>query len=181
MGHARLKASEDVRIETERFVLRPLQPSDATPRYASWFNDPQVQRYIYAAAAAPSVDELREYIAARQDRTDVLFLGIHTHESDTHIGNVKFEPIDRASSQAVLGIMIGDPAWRGTGAAAEVIARANEWLATHRGIREVILGVARDHVGARRAYEKAGFVVTADDSGRPDAVRMLWRSSAAAA
>jgi ribosomal-protein-alanine N-acetyltransferase len=182
VGHARLKAVEAITIETGRFVMRPLEPRDASERYASWFVDPEVQRYIAAAGTAPSVAALREYIAERCDRDDILFLGIHTRPTGTHIGNVKFEPVDSAAGRAVLGIMIGDPAWRGRGAAAEAIVAANHWLAAHRGIREVVLGVARDNAGAKRAYEKAGFVVTPRDDNDPrDWIRMVWRAASAAA
>lgn len=180
MGHARLHSVSITCIETRRFVLKPLTPNDASERYASWFRDPQAQRYINAAQAAPSVNELREYIAARDGRPDVLFLGIYARDAGTHIGNIKFEPVDETASRAVLGIMIGEPAWRGSGAAAEVIVGANEWLAVHRGIREVVLGVARDHEGAIRAYEKAGFRVTPHDDNVPrDWIRMVWRAATA--
>jgi ribosomal-protein-alanine N-acetyltransferase len=182
VGHAGLNLVEAIRIETGRFVLRQLTPSDASERYASWFSDPEVKRYITAASAVPSVDDLREYIAARAGRPDILFLGVHTRDTDTHIGNIKFEPVDRAAGLAMLGIMIGDPAWRGRGAASEVIVGANEWLAANRGIREVVLGVARDNAGAKRAYEKAGFVVTPRDDDDPrDWIRMVWRAAGAAA
>lgn len=171
----------NILIETERFVLRPLTPDDASERYASWFRDGDVQRYIVSAGAVPSLESLREYIAARAGRADVLFLGAYARDSDMHIGNIKFEPVDEAAARAVLGIMIGERVWRGRGAAAEIICGANQWLAIHRGIREVVLGVARDHRGAIRAYEKAGFIATArDDSDPRDWIRMVWRPAAPA-
>ena len=172
----------NIHIETGRFVLRPLTPGDASERYASWFSDPDVKRYITSARAVPSVEELRQYIAARERSPDVLFLGVFVRSDGTHIGNIKFEPVDREASRATLGIMIGDPVWRGQGAAAEIIAGANEWVAAHCGIREVVLGVARDHTGAKRAYEKAGFSVTPrDDSDPRDWIRMVWRPGTARA
>jgi len=172
----------DIRIETERFVLRPLETDDASERYASWFTDPDIRRHIVSAATPPSIEALRQYIAARAGRSDVLFLGAYARDGGTHVGNIKFEPVDERAARAVLGIMIGEPAWRGRGAATEIIVGANAWLAAHRGIREVVLGVAPHNPGAMRAYEKAGFSVTPRDDDDPrDWIRMVWRSAAARA
>ena len=166
-----------IRIETKRFLLRPLTPEDATERYAAWFGDPEVQRHIVSAASAPSVAELREYIAARAGRPDAVFLGIYTRDAGVHIGNIKYEPIDRAASRAELGILIGEPDWRGRGVATEVIVAANEWMAAHRGIGEVVLGVESAHTGAKRAYTKAGFeVLGRHEAGPIEAIKMIWRS-----
>jgi RimJ/RimL family protein N-acetyltransferase len=62
-----------------------------------------------------------------------------------------------------MGVLIGDPAWRGRGATTEVLDASIAWLACRRGIREVVLGVERDHRAAIRAYEKAGFRIETTD------------------
>lgn len=169
-----------LRIETSRFFLRPLEPADATERYASWFLDAEVKRYIAGAQVTPTVGDLRRYIEARAGKADVLFLGVFTKDGGTHIGNIKFEPVDRAASRAVLGIMIGDASWRGRGAALEVIVDVNAWLAKNWGIREIVLGVERAHAAAVRAYEKAGFVITGEVEthlGPGKVVSMAWRQA----
>lgn len=149
---------QTVRIETARFLLRSLTPRDATETYSKWFDEPDLAKYIAAARAPHDVESLRRYITEKAEAPDVLFLGIFGQQDHIHIGNLKFEPIDRTSGHAVVGLMIGDPEWRNRGVAAEVIHAAASWLHCNLGIAEIALGVARDNVPAHRAYQKAGFV-----------------------
>jgi ribosomal-protein-alanine N-acetyltransferase len=148
-------------IHTSRFALRPLTPDDASERYSRWLDDEQARRFIVAARAPHDLAALRSYIAERCGRRDVLFLGIFVRTDGTHIGNIKFEPIDEREGYAVMGILIGDRPWRGKGVTTEVLEASTAWLAEHRGIQEVVLGVERDHSAAIQAYEKAGFRIEA--------------------
>lgn len=150
-------------ITTARFLLRPLTPDDATARYSSWFEEPQASRYIIASRSPHDPAALRAYIEERAGRPDVVFLGIFAREGGAHVGNLKFEPVDESEGYAVMGVLIGDPAWRGRGATTEVLDASIAWLACRRGIREVVLGVERDHRAAIRAYEKAGFRIETTD------------------
>jgi [ribosomal protein S5]-alanine N-acetyltransferase len=148
-----------VRIETPRFLLRELSADDVSERYLSWFSDPDARANISAAAATKELDDLRRYVEERVGREDVLFLGIFDRKSGIHIGNVKYEPLDRARGYAIMGILVGDPAFRGKGVASEVLAASGRWLQQHRDIKEIVLGVDRSNAGAIRAYEKVGYRV----------------------
>ena len=164
-------------IATPRFVLRDLRQEDITPRYLEWFVDPAAQKHITAASSTHTLAQLRAYLAARTGRDDVLFLGIFDRTSGLHIGNVKYEPVDRTRGYAVMGILVGDPEFRGRGVAGEVIAASSRWLQAHGGIREIILGVHRDNTAAIQAYERVGFVVepTPHVHVTDDAFTMVWR------
>lgn len=142
---------------TERFVLRPLTPADATELYLHWLADQDARRYILTAGVTRSLDDLRAYIASRSDKADVLFLGIFERVTGKHIGNIKYEPIDIAEGSAEMGILIGDPSWRGRGVAQEVILASALWLKRHRQISTILLGVEIDNEGALKAYLRTGF------------------------
>lgn len=144
-------------ILTKRFRLRPLTPADATARYQAWLRDRRAQRYIQFAAKAKSIADLRAYIDARAHRKDSLFLGIFVRASGEHIGNIKYEPIDHAHRSAEMGILIGEPAWRGRGVGPEVIRASAQWLRENEGITRVFLGVERLNKGALSAYRRTGF------------------------
>ena len=154
-----------------RFRLRELTEADISERYVCWFSDPDAQRYIVTSKQAPTAASLREYVRQRANRSDVLFLGIFDKATGLHIGNVKYEPVDSAQGYAVMGILIGEPGFRGKGVAREVLSASGQWLKLHRGIKQVLLAVNRDHLGAIRAYEKAGFLkvtskhITQQDNG----------------
>lgn len=147
-------------LDTARFHLRELTGADASERYVSWFSDPVAARHITAAASTTTVAGVRTYIEARVGRDDVLFLGIFDRTTGLHIGNIKFEPIDVRQGYAIMGILIGDPEFRGRGVAGEVLAVTSNWLKANRGITQILLGVSADNVAAIRAYERAGFVRT---------------------
>jgi [ribosomal protein S5]-alanine N-acetyltransferase len=166
-----------VRIETRRFFMRELSEQDATQRYLDWFRDPATQTYVSAAAAMATVEDLQRYIAARSGRHDVAFLGIFDKASGTHVGNVKYEPVDTRGGYAIVGILIGDSSYRGKGVAVEVLAASGRWLKEHRGIRQIALGVHRSNTGAIRAYEKVGYRIAPTPyipSTSDGTVTMVW-------
>lgn len=167
-----------VAIDTERFHLRELSEADVTERYLGWLLDTADQISVTDARPARQLPELREYVRARMHRDDVLFLGIFDRESGTHIGNIKFEPVDVARGFAVMGILIGEAAYRGQGVAAEVLAATAGWLREHRQIATILLGVSVRNPAAIRAYEKVGFHLAETPliaKTHPDQVTMVWQ------
>jgi RimJ/RimL family protein N-acetyltransferase len=177
------EAAADPVLVTERFELRPLTPQDATERYLGWLAEDDARRYILAARGTRTLDELRAFIDARSGRPDVLFLGIFERGSGRHVGNIKYEPIDAADGSAEMGILIGEPDWRGRGVAREVIAASARWLHEHRGISRVLLGVEKENEAALAAYLRAGFRATGtirDPRAQGEIVRMVLEADAAA-
>lgn len=142
---------------TKRFVLKPLRPHHATLKYLAWLKDPVAERHIAAARRTRNLQKLREYIRQFACRKDCLFLRILDKRTGRHLGNLKYCPIDRVGGSAVMGILIGEPSWRGRGVAQEVIVASASWLRSHMGIQKVYLGVAEENLPAMRAYRKAGF------------------------
>lgn len=59
---------------------------------------------------------------------------------------------------AVMGMLIGEPACRGKGVAAEVLQASAGWLKKHRRIGQILLGVSRENRAAVRACQQAGFL-----------------------
>lgn len=140
-------------IVTERFELIELSPVHATERYLSWFSDSSTQQFI--ANLAHSLEELQAYIAAKQADESCLFLGVFFQGE--HIGNIKYEPIEKRTAQATMGILIGDKSWRGKGVAGEVILASSLFLRDYYGINRILLGVEQENVAAVQAYSKLGF------------------------
>lgn len=108
-------------IDTERFHLRELGVEDATERYLGWFRDSAAAKYIPSAAATKELSDVRDYVRKRIGREDVLFLGIFDRTTGQHIGNIKYEPLDSRLGYAIMGILVGDPDYRGKGVAPEVL------------------------------------------------------------
>ncbi|MBM3272634.1 GNAT family N-acetyltransferase [Candidatus Kaiserbacteria bacterium] len=148
---------EGVTIETPRFILRSLTEGDASERYLSWLVDSSVSRFIVSARPNLRLDDLRAFIAERLPRRDVLFLGIFLRDGITHIGNIKYEPVNQPKGYAVMGLLIGEQHWRDKGIAQEVLKASIDWLAREANIGSVFLGVDRENLSAINAYTKYGF------------------------
>lgn len=151
-------AGSPVEIETARFVLRELTVDDVSARYLGWLSDSAAKKWIVTAETTRGLADLREYVRQRVGREDVLFLGIFSKVGSLHIGNIKYEPVLRDEGRAELGVLIGDPAFRGKHVFSEVLAASAAWLKLHRQIRRIYLGVERENLPAVNAYRNAGFV-----------------------
>ena len=146
-------------INTERFQLKSLTTENVTEQYLSWFSgSEEVVEYIAYAKTNADINKLRQYVKEREDREDVLFLGIFT-DSGQHIGNIKYEPINLKDKSATMGILIGNKEWRGKGVATEVIKDSGKYLKKNYKIKYIDLGVNKDNIAAVSAYKKMKFKV----------------------
>ena len=169
-------------IETWRFYLRPITTADVSDEYLGWIRDQTSNRFIETASSSHDLDSLRSYVAQRQGNSDVVFFGIFVRSTDEHIGNIKFEPMDRLAGSTTMGILIGKQAWRGKGVAGEVLEACAHWLYEEHGISKISLGVDPSNTAGVKAYLKAGFRL--DDqqrstTNRANAPWMVRRHSSA--
>ena len=167
-----------VEIDTERFLLRELGIKDVTNRYLSWLSDTMAEKFITFAERGKELSDLKKYVQHRIGRDDILFLGIFEKGTQLHIGNIKFEPVDSELGFAIMGMLIGDPNYRGIGVAAEVLWASALWLQKYRQVSQIVLGVSLGNPEAIRAYEKVGFVKKATEfipDVPPDAISMVWK------
>ena len=151
---------DSILIQTERFLLRPLTENDVSDRYLGWLNNEEVRSFITEAKRTSTLSSLREYVRTHSARPDTLFLGIFAKENNLHIGNIKYQPVDSQKSYAVMGILIGDPAYRGSGVAAEVIKISGAWLKAQKNISQIVLGAHKENKAAIKAYKKVGFQIS---------------------
>lgn len=153
-------APADVWMTGPRVHVRPLRDTDVGPQYASWFEDPEIRRFIKYARQAPSIADLRAYRAQMDARPDVDFLGIFLNDDGGHIGNLKFET-GPASDEMHVGFLIGDPDWRRAGILTEILPPCIERVLRARRLRRLYLTVDPLNAAGIRAFTKLGFLTTA--------------------
>jgi [ribosomal protein S5]-alanine N-acetyltransferase len=144
-------------IETDRFFLRSLSVSDVSARYYNWLHSQGKSQYIEYSKRNHTINELKEYVNQRALSDNALLLGIFDVANNSHIGNIKYEPIDFENRVTTMGILIGEKDYRGLGVAPEVIKASSMWLKKTFNIANVILGVSLKNDRAIKAYEKIGF------------------------
>lgn len=144
-------------IPCDRFILKTLTRNDVGNRYLSWINGSNKSQYIEYSNKYRDESEIYSYIDSKNKKNNVLFLGIFSKNTNEHIGNIKYEPIDVDNKTAVMGVLIGEKDWRGLGVASEVIKSSSKWLNKKYSINQIALGVNVKNVSAIKAYEKIGF------------------------
>ena len=157
-------------ITTQRFLLRPLIVDDVDNKYLSWLGTEENPHIRYAKNNS-SMEELKAYVSERENKRNVLFLGIFTKKKQ-HIGNIKYEPIDLIRKTATMGILIGDSDWRGKGVAIEVIKASAHYLAERYGVTTIFLGVEQNNKAAVSAYQKVGFKIKEQNKNN---IQMVWQ------
>lgn len=147
-------------IKTERFDLRDLTEMDASIEYLSWLSDPNTKRFISAAKKTQNLAELKNFIRERTDSDFVRFFGIFERATNKHIGNIKYEPIDTKLRYAIMGVLIGDPLFRGVGVFGEVYPATSRYIRDTYNLSNIFLGVDYHNSAAIKSYEKVGFLET---------------------
>lgn len=148
-----------MKIETECYYLRNIELDDVNEKYLGWLKDETTSRYIETAKQNDNLDDLKNTVKKWIDNPEVLFLGIFDKNTNEHIGNIKFTPLNIAENYAILGVLIGENKYRGKGVAKEIINACGQWLKEHKGISRMILGVDINNTAAIKAYEKTGFKI----------------------
>ncbi len=137
-----------------------LVPLDRThmARTRAWANDPGIAR-VMDRARPVSETEHEAWFESILTRDDCVYFAVERAAQPRHVGNVWLWAIDGRHRKAELRVVIGEPAARGVGVgpvAIDLLCRYGfERLNLHR-IYAYVLAI---NPGARRAFEKAGFVI----------------------
>lgn len=146
-------------LRSKRIHLRQLSAADATERYASWLNDPVVNRFLEARYLHHTAETCRSFIESiNADSTSYLF-GIFTNDGCVHIGNIKLGPIDARYGSGQLGLFIGEREFWGAGYATEAITRIAQHAFEDLDLFRLEAGCYEDNLGSLRAFLKSGFTV----------------------
>ncbi|MQY32361.1 Spermidine N(1)-acetyltransferase [Streptomyces sp. RB17] len=138
-------------------VLRPFTEADADVMWEI-IGDPEVVRFTYEPSTELTLERVRSWYGSRADAPDRLDLAVTDPETGELLGEVVLYEYDPAAASCTFRTLIG-PRGRGRGIGTEatrlIVGHGFRQLGLHRIQLEVYAHNAR----ARRAYEKAGFVV----------------------
>jgi RimJ/RimL family protein N-acetyltransferase len=133
---------------------------DVNNTYLSWLDDFTAIKYINATKNFIDIHQLKIYVKEKLLSSDVHFFGIFLKESNVHIGNIKYEPVNRMLKYAVVGVLIGDISWRGKGVFGEVFPATIDYLLNLNELNKIYLGVDKGNSSAIKSYVKSGFSFT---------------------
>lgn len=144
-------------LETERLVLRPLDPAQVGQAYVDWLADPRVNQFLETRHSEQTLDSIRDFIEGVNASDHSVLFGVFPKATGVHMGNIKLGPIDRRNSRADIGLLIGDPAEWGKGYAAEMIGAITGYGLGQLGLNKLTAGCYGANEGSRRAFLANGW------------------------
>jgi [ribosomal protein S5]-alanine N-acetyltransferase len=102
-----------VLLNTKRFALRSLKPSDASERWMNWLKDPEVMGPLNAPIRRWTVQELMTHIASA-DNNERYLIGIFDLNCKVQIGFYMVD-VDFFHRRANFNVVIGEKSWWGKG------------------------------------------------------------------
>ena len=164
-----------VSLTTERFDVRSLTTADVTERYLAWSADPELNRTLNRLPTQVSVQSLRRYVAAFDNRSG-FHLGVFDRTPSSLIGVYSIN-CDLTHAQAKLHVLIGERAYWGKRVVLESCAAVLDFLFDEVGIEKAWGGPYGRNFPAIFNYQAQGFrcegvlrqhVRAVDGSGRLD-------------
>jgi RimJ/RimL family protein N-acetyltransferase len=156
-------AGQVVKLETKRFKLRSLRPSDASERYLGWIADDATMNPLNMPGRKLTEKALRAHIAEFDNRARYL-IGMFDKETGAHFG-IYLMDVMLQHRIARLQYFIGDMAFRGIGALRETMAELISCLFERRGIEKIAAQVALDNAPSIAALKALGFRIEGEMKG----------------
>lgn len=147
--------SEVPTLETERLILQPLNKYFLSKDYVNWMNDKEVNRFLESGGNY-TLEKLNDYLEEVESNPKY-FWAIILKETNTHIGNIKIDPIDYIGLFGEYGIMIGDRTAWGKGIGYEASTSVIDFCFNVLYLEKINLGLQRSNIKALKLYEKLGF------------------------
>ncbi len=141
-----------------RVYLRAAEREDI-PRFVAWMNDDRTTRTLglRAPISLASEEQWFERTLADQGKSGYFFVACLL-EDDRPIGTIGLFELDLLNGGAGLGIAIGDPADRGRGYGTDMLRALVAFGFGRLRLERIWLEVYDFNPGARRVYERVGFV-----------------------
>jgi RimJ/RimL family protein N-acetyltransferase len=124
-------------LETKRFALRSLRPSDASERWLNWLKDPEVMHPINLPSRKLTARQLMEQIAVSGDNSTSYLIGIFDLASKLQIGYYSCA-VDQSHRNVTFNVAIGEKSWWGKGVINETRAALLDEFFNNRGIEKAI-------------------------------------------
>lgn len=153
-----MKESKTIQIptlETERLKLEPLSIKYCSSKYVKWLNDPEIYKYLDTRGGY-TYKKLFDYLTNYTEQ-HVYFWAIIIKEDNSHIGNIKVDPINKSNQTGEFGILMGDKNKWGKGYAKEATKVVIDYCFKVLELRKITLGVIKDNIAAVKLYQNLGF------------------------
>jgi RimJ/RimL family protein N-acetyltransferase len=125
-----------VLLQTKRFLLRSLKPSDASQRWLGWLKDPEVLDPLNTEVRDVAFRDLMTHIAENANNSKSYMIGIFDLESKIQIGYYSIICDDNFYPKANFNVVIGEKSWWGKHVINETRAALLDEFFDNRGIEK---------------------------------------------
>lgn len=138
--------------------LRPGERSDI-PTFVRWLSDERTTRHLLLRSPISEALEERWFDQMLEHHgRDRWFFVICRIVDDRAVGSLDLHAVDQVNGGAGIGIMIGDPSDTGHGYGSDALRILVRFGFDELRLERIWLDVYEDNAGARRLYERLGFV-----------------------
>jgi diamine N-acetyltransferase len=147
-------------IYGKRLRLRGIEKADLV-KFQEWINDPEVIQGLDVSVPQSMLDEQGwlERAVQREPAEKPLAIEVRAGRAWKLIGNCGFFHLEWINRAAELGILIGEKSQWNKGYGTEAVELLVRHGFENLNLNRIYLRVFATNPGARRAYEKAGFVL----------------------
>jgi UDP-N-acetylmuramoyl-tripeptide--D-alanyl-D-alanine ligase len=151
-----LDVGEPVRIETPDFIIRSLAVADVDERFAAWFSDQAVMRFVNLNRGQ-SVATIRRRVADADNRR-FYYLGLYEKQANAPVGFCQID-FSVPNKRAHVIPVIGDEAFRNEDKLQQVALNLAEFLFSSPAAHKIVARVYHRDELRLSVYRKLGFVV----------------------
>ena len=149
----------NLRMETDRLILKALAAGDITQEYISGLNDPGVNHYLLEVKQRwQTYESVKSFVEENIRSSSNILFGIFLKSSPPHlIGTVRLTAISLFHYSSGIGICIfSKPHWR-KGYALEALLKVKEFIFDTMGMHYIEAGMYSENKPSVKLFQRAGF------------------------
>jgi len=145
----------NVRIDSEKYLIRTIGPDDASDRWASWMSDPEVMHMLNLRARTWKKADVLDYMK-KFDQQSSLLLGIFEKQSGTHIGIFTVD-INHVRNQFLVNLLIGELEYRNKHVTSSIAMSFHEYFFETLGLKMAMASVLARNAPMIHYLQKNGW------------------------
>ncbi|MBU0981407.1 GNAT family N-acetyltransferase [Patescibacteria group bacterium] len=143
-------------LQSDRIILRPLEEDDFT-LIAAWSNNNEVTHFMFTGQKPLTEEQIKQTLISQLAGNNTIFMAVDK-ETKKPFGYAGLYEINPTARKAEFRILIGDKDFWGRGHGTEITEMLTYYGFDRLNLHRIFLGYTEANEGARRAYEKAGYV-----------------------
>ena len=144
-----------VELHADKYLIRTIEPADASERWASWMSEPETRHMLNLPARSWGKPDIVKYIGTFDQRS-CLLLGIFEKSSGLHVGVMTVD-INYATRQFLVNLLIGEPEYRHKGVTTSIALPYREYFFETLGLDTALASVLARNAPMIRHLRKSGW------------------------